>query len=397
VASLLLCGFGLVFASTAAPDDALALFQLPRAKDNNEGEDAVEVEWELPGGLPPGSYAFEKYSIGELVEGRAKDGGWVPCIVTGPGSVGGLYNLHVSEDFPGFDLPNVPSGLLRRPLVNGNQDFYVDNSKLQHQGHGLRYRHTKDMSDKSEEYAPWGSLVVGHDDDDGWVKTSAGYLPYVVHGIQVLERRERAGTNTFPVFERFVEALKANYSTPAPLDEFKEPEPELKFEMGEHGEFRTKGGDFFPMQVTSPGSLPGTYNIAVRPNDYTVYPVTNVDIRRLRKNLERVPKEGEAPACRKEGCFIVRVRNEMGREFLLQVSKHGKLDMLMKMVCNRMQINWDTCQTDYVFQNKGEHLNPLTPVRESNLQDQTTVEMVFLKRMARLTEDNFPEPETEDN
>jgi len=334
------------------------------------------------------SYADAKYGVGEFVEGKTQRGGWVPCIVTQT-LAGGFYNVHLADSFPGHDLPNVPSALLRRPLANDTQDFLVDNSILQHTGPGLKYRHSKHMSNKSSEYVQWGMLVVGHDEEDGWVSTGVGYLPVEVNGSRVLKEVPRKGPSTQHAFDSFLAALKANLSSSNSVQmsedlrhegKYDEPERSLPlFSVGEWGEFRTKAQGWHPMQVRSLGTDPNTYNIVVRPTDFSAYTITNAHRENMRK-VGRQPhelKEGESPVCRRGGCIVVQVNDAKGGKYTIQVGKEGRLDMLMRAVCNRMKIEWAKCKTHVAFKHNDVELNATTHVMGSGLQDQDLVEALW--------------------
>mmetsp|Transcript_33515 Transcript_33515/g.77911 ORF Transcript_33515/g.77911 Transcript_33515/m.77911 type:complete len:382 (-) Transcript_33515:87-1232(-) len=370
--TLLLCAASVTWAaSVPGPDDAVALLQRPYVHTHEQ--EVRDVRWTLPDGVQTVGYTFEGYKVGDFVEGRAKNGSWVPCIVTQP-ATDGFYNVHVASSFPGYDLPSVPSSLLRRPLTDGLQDFYVDNSVLQHPGPGLKFRHSKDLHDKSDQFAPWGSLVVALDNGDGWVKAGSGYLPYMIHGSQVLRPRVRAEPSIMPLMRRFVGNLQANVSASLPFAAPKKEPP--VFAVGEKGSFRTKGGEWYPMQIRGPGSAPGTYNIVMEPTDHSYFPKDDIPVGRLRKsNRTHDLQEGEAPLCKRGGCVTVRVKSPKGQEFQVQVAKIGKLDMMMRVACNRLKMPWDECKKRVGFRSRGLSMDSSMQVSESGLENQTLVEM----------------------
>jgi len=75
------------------------------------------------------------------------------------------------------------------------------------------------------------------------------------------------------------------------------------------------------------------------------------------------------------GCLNVCVRGVQGHDHWLQVPKAGKVDMLMKMFCNRMKIDWAKCQTQATFKHGDTVLSPHTQVMQSGLGDDSVVEM----------------------
>jgi len=67
------------------------------------------------------------------------------------------------------------------------REFLVDNSELQASTKGLGYRLSKHLHDKDgAELAEWGTLVLGIDQGDGWVKVGRRYLPTKLNGKNVI-------------------------------------------------------------------------------------------------------------------------------------------------------------------------------------------------------------------
>lgn len=66
--------------------------------------------------------------------------------------------------------------------------FVVNESKVG-ESSGLPYHRTKDTDDKDRLVAPWGSLVQGIDQGDGWVRAENGYLPEKIGSRRVLHFR----------------------------------------------------------------------------------------------------------------------------------------------------------------------------------------------------------------
>lgn len=316
-------------------------------------------------------YAFEKYYVGQAIEGRAgTDGNWFPVMVIGR-TDRGLWNVHVSDDYPGYDMHDVPSEVLRRPLEPGQADFLVDNSQLKAVGTGLKYRHSKRVNDKSEEFAPWGTLVVGSNEGDGWVKTSMGYLPILFRGYRVLVRTERTEEAITPArMKSHVPAPAAAANASGPTEP---PRPVANFTAGEKAEFRTKTGVWLPCHVLVAGRLPNTYTVIVNPTQHPAA-VNDVPANLLRK-VWQVAQNSTIPGHCGSGCMKLHVATKQGREFLVTVSKTNRLDMMMQMVCNRLKIDWDTCQAQQRFTHNGATLQPWTHLSLSGLHDDDRILM----------------------
>lgn len=77
-----------------------------------------------------------------------------------------------------------------RPKVDATVDphlYYVDNRSLRSTTQGLGYRLSKLMDHKDgNELAPWGTVVVGTFDGDGWVRVGHRFLPIEFNGHVVL-------------------------------------------------------------------------------------------------------------------------------------------------------------------------------------------------------------------
>jgi len=374
------CALGLVLfgpaVATSAPGDATVLVQRQARARARVEEEAAEDSLTRHGAPPlvQESYAFERYKVGEMVEGRAKDGRWLPCFVTGRGATGNLWNIHVSDEFPGYDLPNVPTQMLRRPISPGMSDYYVDNSWLNHKGVGVKYRHSKNMHNKSAEYAPWASLVVGRDEGDGWLRVADGFLPMEVNGAPVLIKRERLGKPT-PMPLDFARAVEKQHQVLMPKDPTPAP---LSYDIGEWVQFRSKKGEWYPAQVSGNTNLANTYHVTVRLDDgYTVYPVTYVHASRLKKTSpEKKPVDPDAnPLCQKDGCILVRVRTNSSSELFISVSKKVKTENLQRMACNRLKIGLDECQRRTKLHKNGAELDGKAHIHEAGLEDHDIVDM----------------------
>eukprot|EP00929_Paragymnodinium_shiwhaense_P016614 TRINITY_DN125111_c0_g1_i1.p1 TRINITY_DN125111_c0_g1~~TRINITY_DN125111_c0_g1_i1.p1 ORF type:complete len:355 (+),score=52.08 TRINITY_DN125111_c0_g1_i1:130-1194(+) len=65
--------------------------------------------------------------------------------------------------------------------------FVVDNTQLGAKEDGLCYRLTKKLEDiDTTLIAPWGSIVEGYDEGDGWLRVGSSYLPTEIEGKPVL-------------------------------------------------------------------------------------------------------------------------------------------------------------------------------------------------------------------
>jgi len=409
VVGLAVAGLSRVAASSPLTADATALFQT-----NQAHAQARHIEQEVEASDQAG-YAYERFKVGELVEGKTRSGKWVPVVITGMRPMN-QWNIHVADEYPGYDLPNVPASLLRRGLNPGQADWYVDNSALQHQGKGIKYRYSKNMADKGVDYAPWGTLIVGSEEDGGWVKTADGvYLPTMVHGADVLLRKDRdtSGPVTLPI--SFARAAEERRLAMQPKDIVPEP---LDYEVGEKVEMRTKAGEWITAQVVGNASHAHTYNVVARPNKYTVYPVSNVHASRLRKTNvpAHVPQPGESPMCQELGCMMIRVRVDMPEDALtgdatgknrtgLNGTAHAKggangtssnrtsdddfesrvfglnmpgkmrLEMLMRMACNKLRVEWEKCRDSATLTFNGQAVRPSDRVEELGLSGEDVVDM----------------------
>lgn len=73
-----------------------------------------------------------------------------------------------------------------------SQRVKVDNSKLFSEESGLRYRKFKNISDVAEERVePWGTIVDGSDEGDGWFRVGDLFLPFFEEGHRVLIKEAR--------------------------------------------------------------------------------------------------------------------------------------------------------------------------------------------------------------
>eukprot|EP00415_Alexandrium_ostenfeldii_P003149 UN3149 len=120
----------------------------------------------------------------------------------------------------------------------------------------------------------------------------------------------------------------------------------------------------------------------VMPPENPVYPINNVGILNFRKRkvVETTPipqtQRFEAPAtCVSGSCIPVTVKTPSGRDFILPTSKKNKVEMLMKMVCNKVRIPWDQCQSAQRFTHKDRELSPWTHVDVAGLEDNSVVYM----------------------
>jgi len=66
----------------------------------------------------------------------------------------------------------LPKEFRGSPIVRneGGNIFRVDNSHLDSGGRGVAFRYSKNLDDKSSEFAEWGKCLVAVDEYDGWIK-----------------------------------------------------------------------------------------------------------------------------------------------------------------------------------------------------------------------------------
>jgi len=76
------------------------------------------------------------------------------------------------------------------PALSEGCGYYVlDNKYAQSDSRGLSYRRSKDLEEKIDSQtdgALWGSIVLGCDEGDGWLKVGHKYLPMIINGMPVI-------------------------------------------------------------------------------------------------------------------------------------------------------------------------------------------------------------------
>jgi len=79
--------------------------------------------------------------------------------------------------------------------VSGPAEYLVDNSQLQAHAPGITFRFSKDLADRDDlgELAAFGSVVLGIDEGDGWLRAQnpsgeMRFLPMEISGVLVLSR-----------------------------------------------------------------------------------------------------------------------------------------------------------------------------------------------------------------
>jgi hypothetical protein len=105
------------------------------------------------------------------------------------------------------NIPVVLACVGERPspavFVSGvEREYLVDNRSLRSIRQGLGYRSMKDVNMKTDEHEPWGAIVTGIAEDDGWLKVGECYLPILIDGLPVLTLLQsdphRDGSNESP-------------------------------------------------------------------------------------------------------------------------------------------------------------------------------------------------------
>jgi len=309
-------------------------------------------------------YAFEEYREGLLVEGRGTDGKWVPCVIKRLNQ-GKLWDLHVASEFPGFELPRVPASLVRRLLGPGESDWYVDNAKLRQGGNGILYRLSKDMANSTTEYAPWGTLVVGSDEGDGWLKVSRGYLPMEIQGVPVLKERGRDASQSVAPPQAFMDWYQAREEAreEARSKAKKAPPPPLKltYRAFETVKFTNSDGELLWAKVLTRGWHPNTYNLLVLPGQPGQYFVGDIPAEQLQKDHHHLPKhapvDGESPLCQKQGCVELHMRTESGKERTVHAGLLVTMESLARQACAMLQLPWEACQQRVTLLRKGYALS----------------------------------------
>jgi len=75
-------------------------------------------------------------------------------------------------------------------IVSEAQHFLVKKGDLPSATQGVRYRKSKFDYDRDDAVEPWGSVVAGFDEGDGWVRVHDRFLPFSIQGQSVLEPTE---------------------------------------------------------------------------------------------------------------------------------------------------------------------------------------------------------------
>jgi len=300
------------------------------------------------------SYAFATFATGETAEVQGRDGAWLRCAILGV-DARSRYHIRVESRTDAEALPAVPSHMLRKRLGPGERDFLVDNSMLNHSGLGVKCRREKRLAAVGVEYAPWGTLVSGTDEGDGWVRLgllSSKYLPTTIHGVQVVvpAGRERPQPEAAPGRRPFV--------------------------PGEHVSFRGGTGEWYPATVVSRDELRGTYRVDVTSGERSVFAVQDVSPLMLRK-----PQTTPAPwrnkqqpgLCTGGGCITLTVKTPLGRDMVLEVSRRMKVSFIMNMVCRRMKIALEDCQARTRVTHRAEELSPDAQLETTDLTEGSLV------------------------
>jgi len=382
MARVVLCAVSLASAISSALAehgplaDAAALFQMGQAHMESSG-DAGQVQQEAPRGPSDKGYAFEKYKEGSMVEGQGKDGQWVPCVIKRLN--GKLWDLHVASEFPGFELPHVPASLVRRLLGPGESDWYVGNAELQRKGgRGVMYRLSKDMADTSTDYAPWGTLVVGSDEGDGWLKVSRGYLPLALQGAPVLAKRGRDTSKSVAPPQAFVDWYQAREEEKRKAKKPPPPPLKLTYRAFETVKFTNSDGQLFPAKVITRGWRPDSYNLLVLPGQPGQYFVSEIPAEQLQKDhrlRKHDPVDGESPLCQKQGCVALRMRTASGTERTVHAGMLVSMESLAKQACAMLQLPWESCQREVTLVRKGYALSPSMRTFDVGFKDGDVVDI----------------------
>lgn len=84
----------------------------------------------------------------------------------------------------------LPMELDQKPvIIKGASLYLIDNTIFQAKTHGLHFRLEKKLDNKSDakHIAPWGSVVTGVDEKDGWLRVGQHFLPMKLNGVPVVK------------------------------------------------------------------------------------------------------------------------------------------------------------------------------------------------------------------
>lgn len=341
-----------------------------------EMESALEL---LGHGADGPGYAFEEFDEGLIVEGKTLKGSWVPCLVKKLHMPERAWDVHVIDKVPGYDLPGVPAHLLRKRLAAQESDWHVDNGELQRNSFGLAYRNSKNLNDKQKtSYAPFDSLVVGSDEGDGWLKVSQGYLPMKVDDKTVLSerpRKERPAPFSVEARDWYIKEEEQRRLA-AYAKEAKKPLPPQQYAKNEQVGFRNEHGGWATAQVLGHGLLPNTYNLLVGPSNSQRYLQFTVPYFRMQKTgpPAHTPVEGEPKICQKQGCIVLKLRMESGKEYKVKAVQGLRIAILMRAACARLGEAWESCQTRISLSHDGRTLSPSWRTYEAGLTKDSVVD-----------------------
>jgi len=85
----------------------------------------------------------------------------------------------------------LPMHLNDKPVIKPGASLYIlDNSIFQAKTHGIHFRTEKifDKRSDAKHIAPWGSVVTGTDEGDGWLRVHQHYLPMKMNGVSVVKK-----------------------------------------------------------------------------------------------------------------------------------------------------------------------------------------------------------------
>mmetsp|Transcript_36039 Transcript_36039/g.67108 ORF Transcript_36039/g.67108 Transcript_36039/m.67108 type:complete len:339 (-) Transcript_36039:45-1061(-) len=98
-------------------------------------------------------------------------------------------NASLAQEGDGTDCPE-----------NVEKQYVVDNTHLQASTPGLGYRRTRSHMDRADgnALAPWGTIVRGIDERNGWLRVGSQFLPMSLEGVAVLQPQEARGCSSRP-------------------------------------------------------------------------------------------------------------------------------------------------------------------------------------------------------
>merc|ERR1719323_101248 len=199
-----------------------------------------------------------------------------------------------------------------------------------------------------------------------------------LQGESVLSERQRAGESKISKELRDWYVKEEEARRKAALASLAlQPPPPQHFVDSEQVSIKTKDSTWRRAQVASRGLFPDTYNVLVGPSHSIQSIELGVPSSRLQKAgmPKHTPVKGETPLCQKQGCMMLRLKAESGKEFQLRAVMGLRIAVLMKAACARLHEPWARCQTRIILSHGGRMLSPSWRTYEAGLENEAVVNL----------------------